>query len=202
MNYAGTPTSTRANVDEAVSLNVLRSMSRTLKANHAKKPRRMLSPSASYDTYAVEAAYIVFVHTDAEADIRDLPGFIPCAKYGSKNPINEEEIGSCEEFRFVLSPELAPYLASGAAVASTGLLSSAGVNVDVYPFIVCGQDAVYDVALRGLNSIDPYHIPHTTRDKSDPGGQRGYVGASFYSAVLIVNGGWMGVIEAGVSDLA
>tara|TARA_R110002096_G_scaffold210340_2_gene397662 strand:+ start:378 stop:1427 length:1050 start_codon:yes stop_codon:yes gene_type:complete len=202
VNYAGTPTSTRANVDEAVSLNVLRSMSRTLKANHAKKPRRMLSPSASYDTYAVEAAYIVFVHTDAEADIRDLPGFIPCAKYGSKNPINEEEIGSCEEFRFVLSPELAPYLASGAAVASTGLLSSAGVNVDVYPFIVCGQDAVYDVALRGLNSIDPYHIPHTTRDKSDPGGQRGYVGASFYSAVLIVNGGWMGVIEAGVSDLA
>ena len=194
--------SSRAAVDEAVTLNALRRMSRILKANHAKKTRRILAPSANYDTYAVEAAYTVFVHTDAEADIRDLPGFVPVAKYGQKNPINDEEIGSCEEFRFVLSPELASYADSGAAIGATGLYSTSGTSVDVYPFIVCGQDAVYDVALRGLNSFSPYHIPHTKRDKADPGGQRGYVGADFWSAVLIVNGGWMGVIEAGVSSLA
>lgn len=195
--------SSRATVDEAISLIQLRRMSRTLKANHAKKPRKMLAASANYDTYAVEASFLVFVHTDAESDVRDLPGFIPCAKYGQKSPICEEEIGSCEEFRFILSPELAPYLAGGAAVGTTGLLDfgSAG-NVDVYPFIVAAQDSVYDVALRGLNSLDPYHIPHTKRDKADPGGQRGYVGANFWSAVLIVNGGWMGVIEAGVANLA
>ncbi len=199
VQFAG-GTTDRVQVDEAISLNQLRTMSRTLKANHCKKPRRMLSSSPNYNTYAVEASYIVFVHTDAEPDIRDLPGFRHVADYGQRQPINEEEIGTVEEFRFVLSPELAPYSAAGAAVAGTGLMGTA--NVDVYPFIVCGMDAVYDVALRGLNSMDPYHIPHTTRDKSDPGGQRGYVGCNFYSAVLIVNGGWMGVIEAGVSDLA
>lgn len=192
----------RNSVDQAISLNDLRRMSRILKANHAKKKRRILAPSASYDTYAVEAAFIVFVHTDAESDIRDLPGFIPVAKYGQRSVINEEEIGSVEEFRFILSPELASYANSGAAVGATGLYSTGAANIDVYPFIVCGEDAVYDVALRGLNSFTPYHIPHTQRDKSDPGAQRGYVGGDFWAAVLIVNGGWMGVIEAGITDLA
>jgi len=199
VQYAGSVS--RALVDEAISLNQLRKMSRTLKSNHSKKIRRVLSPSANYDTYAIEAAYVVFAHTDAESDIRDLPGFVPVAKYGSRQVINEYEVGSCEEFRFVLSPELAPYPNVGPTAAGLGLVTS-NTLVDVYPFIVMGEDACFDVALRGLNSLSPYHIPHTKRDKSDPGGQRGYVGSSFWSAVLITNGGWMGVIEAGVSDLS
>lgn len=192
----------RALVSSAITLTNLRKMSRTLKANHAKKKRRMLSASANYDTYSVEAAYIVFASTDAESDVRDLPGFVPCAKYGdSKSKISEYEVGSVEEFRFVLSPELRAYANAGAAVGVTGLYSTGGSNVDVYPFLVCGEDAVYDVALRGLNSFSPYHIPHNKRDKADPGGQRGYVGSSFWAAVKVVNNGWMGVIEAGITDL-
>jgi len=196
--------SSRVLVAGTITLNMLRQMARTLKSNHAKKTRRILAPSANYDTYAVEAAYTVFVHTDADADIRDLPGFIPCAKYGQKNPISEEEMGSCEEFRFVCSPELAAYAnaATSSTSAADGLYSTGGTYSDVYPFIVCGQDSTYDVALRGANSFNPYHIPHTKRDKSDPGGQRGYVGADFWAAVLITNNGWMGVIEAGVTDLS
>jgi N4-gp56 family major capsid protein len=190
----------RGSVDEAISLRVLRQMTRTLKANHAQKKRRILAPSENYETFAIEAAYIVFVHTDAESDIRDLPGFVPVAKYGQRQPISEEEIGSVEEFRFLTSPELGAYTNQGATAAGTGLLTSSTL-VDVYPFIVCGEQAVFDVALRGMGSFNVNHIPHTQRDKSDPGGQRGYISCDFWAAVLVVNGGWMGVIEAGVSDL-
>ena len=196
--YAGG--TTRLTVDEAISLNILRQATRTLKSNHAKMPRRMLAPSANYNTYAVEASYIVFVHTDAEPDIRDLPGFINVADYGSRQPINENELGSCESFRFVTSPELAPINDGGATAAGTGLETSA-TKVNIYPFIVCGEDAVFDVALRGLNSFNNTHISHTEKSKADPLGQRGYVGCSFWAAVLVANGGWMAVIEAGVTDL-
>lgn len=195
--YAGG--TSRVTVDERVGLNILRRMTKTLKANHAKKKTRILAASPNYDTSAVEAAYCVFVHTDAEPDIRDLPGFVPVAKYANRSPINENELGTCEEFRFVTSPELSSYLAAGAAVGATGLFSLGGSNVDVYPFLVMGEDAVFDVALRGMNSFDVIHIPHTREDKSDPLKQRGYVGAKFWSACKIVNGGWMGVIEAGVT---
>ena len=189
----------RSTVDEPITLKALRRMARILKLNHAKKKRRILAPSPNYDTSAIEAAYIVFVSTDAEPDIRDIAGFTPVAKYANRNPISEDELGSVEEFRFITSPELTAYVDSGAAVGSTGLVSTSASNVDVYPFMVMGEDSVYDVALRGENSFDVIHLPHNSSDKSDPLKQRGYVGAKFWCAVSIVNGGWMGIIEAGVT---
>lgn len=191
----------RVTVDEPIGLAILRRMTKTLKANHAKKKTRILSASPSYDTSAIEAGFIVFVHTDAEPDVRDLPGFVPVSKYANRQPINEHELGSVEEFRFVTSPELAPYLAGGAAVGATGLVSVGAANVDVYPFIVMGEEAAFDVALRGSNSFEFTHLPAKQKEKSDPLGQKGFVGASFWSAVLVPNNGWMGVIEAGVTDV-
>lgn len=197
--YAGG--TSRATVDEAISLNVLRRMTKTLKANHAKKKTRVLAPSNNYDTSAIEAGYLVFVHTNAEPDIRDLPGFVPVSKYANRQPINENELGSCEEFRFVTSPELSAYADSGAALGSTGLESTSDSNIDVYPFLVMGEEAAFDIALRGSNSFDMTHLTPGQKDKADPLGQKGYVGASFWSAVLVPNEGWMGVIECGVSDV-
>ncbi len=197
--YAGG--TSRATTDEPLTLKLIRRMTKTLKSNHAKKKTRILSPSPNYDTHSIEAAYLVFVHTDLEPDIRDLPGFTKVADYGSRNTISEYEFGSCEEFRFLCSPELSAYADAGAAVGATGLVSTGGSNIDVYPVIVMGEDACYDVALRGLNSFDVIHLPHTQKDKSDPLGQRGYVGAKFWAAVSIVNGGWMGIIECGATDV-
>ncbi|GAG19449.1 unnamed protein product, partial [marine sediment metagenome] len=62
-------------------------------------------------------------------------------------------------------------------------------------------EAFAQLALRGENSIDANHIPHTTKDKSDPGGQRGYVWASTWHTAEIMNQDWMAVIEVGVTDL-
>lgn len=197
--YAGG--TSRGTVDERISLNLIDQMTLTLKRNHAKMKSRVLTAGANYDTSAIKPAYLVFVSTDCESDIYDLPDFVPVEKYSRFQPISENEIGACRSFRFLTSPELTAYADSGAAVGSTGLFSTGASNIDVYPFIVMGEDAVYDVALRGLNSFDLIHIPHNTKDKSDVLQQRGYVGAKFWDAVSIVNGGWMGVIEAGRTAL-
>ena len=196
--YAGG--SSRATVASAPTLNFLRNIAKGLLANHAAMKNRILSASPNYDTSAIEAGFLVFVHTDMEPDIRDLPGFVPVAKYANKPSINENEIGSCERFRFVVSPELAPYLAAGVAIGSTGLVGSG--NVDVYPMIMIGADGAFDVALRGTAALDTTVIPHNKKEKADPFGQRGYVGASFWSAVLVANNGWMAVGEAGTTDVS
>lgn len=198
--YAGG--TSRATVDEPISLALVRRMTKTLKANHAKMKSRILGPGPNYDTAAVEAAYHVFAHTDGDPDVRDLPDFTVISKYANRNPISPYELGSCESFRFICSPELTPYLAGGVAVASApGLVSVGAANIDVYPFIVVGQDCTYDIGLRGVDSMKVNHVPHTQIEKSDLLGQRGYVTAQCWSAVLNVNNGYMGVIEAGVTDV-
>jgi N4-gp56 family major capsid protein len=62
----------RATVDEAISYNALSLMSRTLLANHAQMKTTILAPGPAYDTSAIEAAFLVFCHTDCEHDIRRL----------------------------------------------------------------------------------------------------------------------------------
>ena len=188
----------RATVDEGITYNQLSLMARTLLANHAKMKTKILAPGPAYDTSAIEAGFIVFCHTDCEHDIRRLEDFVPVGKYANRAPINANELGSVGRFRFIVSPELAAYTDSGATASGTGLYTS-GTNVDVYPMIVCGEDAVFDLALN--TNFDVTHIPASQKTKEDPFGQRGYVGASFWSAAKVVNNGWMGVIEVGVTNL-
>lgn len=193
---------TRATVDEKITLNALRRMTVTLKLNHAKKKTQMIKASENYETYPVQPCYLVFVSTDCQADIEDLVGYTAVVNYGNaRAALNENEIGACGEFRFILSPELTAYADAGGANAALYGTTNPAANVDVYPFLVMGEDAVWDVALRGMNSLKAVHISHKKQDKSDQFGQRGYVGAMFWDAVSVVNGGWMGVIEAGRSIL-
>ena len=184
---------TRGTVDGKVTLNLLRNIAATILANHGKMKNRVLKAGPDYDTSAIEAGFLVFCHTDLEPDIRDIEGFVPTAKYAQRSVLNEYELGSVERFRFICSPELAAYAASGAAVAGTDLYGD--TNADVYPMIVCGADATFDVALKGSKSFNMSVIPHTQKDKSDILGQRGYVGAIFWSAALVTNNGWMAVAE-------
>ena len=191
-------------INTTLTANVLRKVARSLANNHAKKQTNILAPSANIGTKPIEAAYLVFCHTDLEADLRDttaFPGYTPVAEYGSRKPLHENEIGSFESFRFVASPELVPYTNGGALVGTTGCLASS-TNVDVYPVIVTGQEAYGTVALRGSNAFDLSVIPVGTKDKSDPLGQRGYVGAKFYASSAVLNQHWMAVVFTGVKSLA
>ena len=197
--YAGG--TSRSTVDEAISINFLRKITRSLRSNHAKLITSILSPSPNFGTAAIEASYLVFCHTDCDADIRDLPGFTSVADYGSRKPVHELECGSVENFRFILSPELVPIQDAGAAVGTTGLYSTSAVNIDIYPMLVVGEDAWGQLALRGMDSIDPTYIPPGQKDKNDPLGQRGYIGAKTYFDAVVLNNGWLASCEVGVSAL-
>lgn len=194
--------SSRGAVNAKISLNTLRKVSRNLQANHAQRITSILDAAPLFGTTPVEAAYVVISHTDTEQDIRDLVGFKNVADYANRKPISPFEIGSCENFRFITSPELVGYPDSGAAVGSTGMYSTSLSTVDVYPFIVAAEEAWAQVALRGPDSINPTYIPPGDKTKDDPLGQRGYVGASFYMNAVRLNDGWMAVVEAAVSSLA
>lgn len=192
----------RGTVDESLSINLLRKVTRSLMANHAEMVTQTLAPSPNYATRAVEPAWLVFCSTDMEADIRDLPGFTNVVDYGTRKPVSDYEIGSVERYRFILSPELAAYIDSGAAVGSTGLYSTTGTLIDVYPVLVMSQEAYGSVGLRGDMAMDVTWLPPKTKDKNDPLGQRGYIGAQFYDVAVILNQGHMAVIEAGAASLS
>ncbi|MEK9796295.1 MAG: N4-gp56 family major capsid protein [Alphaproteobacteria bacterium] len=198
--YGGTGTS-RATVNGALTLGMVRKIARNLQANHGKPVNSVLSASGNYGTDAVAEGYTVYCHTDMEPDIRDLPGFVPAEKYASGKPM-PNEIGKCERFRFITSPDLPSIQDAGAAVGSTGLQSTTGTNIDVYQFIVTAKDAWSQIAVRGKESLDPTYLPPGQKTKSDPLGQRGYAGTIWWKAVMLENQGWLAVGNVGIRTLS
>jgi N4-gp56 family major capsid protein len=197
--YGGTGT-TVATVNGALSLGLIRKIVQNLQANHAKYVTNVLKASGDFGTDPVAAGFLVYCHTDLEPDIRDLPGFTPTELYASGTAM-ANEVGKCERFRFITSPDLPSIQNGGAAIGATNLYSTTGTNLDVYPFIVCAQDAWSQIALRGSASVDPTYLPPGQKSKSDPHGQRGYAGTIWYKAIMIENNGWMAVGNVGRKNL-
>jgi len=193
--------SSRSAINTAISLNAIRKAARTLESNRCRRVTSRLAPGVNFGTRAVQPAYVVFCHTDAVSDIRNLPGFTRVEEYGSFKPIHDREVGACEDFRFISSPLLKSFLAAGASIGSSGMLSVGAANVDVYPFIVIGEDAWGQVALKGMSAIKPVVLKASQTNHANPLGQFGYVGASTWFATVRLNDAWMARIEAGVTAL-
>jgi N4-gp56 family major capsid protein len=191
---------TRSGLNTAISLNAIRKAARTLESNRSRRVTSRLAPGVNFATRAVQPAFIVFCHTDAVSDVRNLPGFTRVEEYGSFKPIHDREIGACEDFRFISSPLLQPFLAAGSNTLN-GMLSIGAANVDVYPFLVIGEDAWGQVALKGMSAIKPVVLKASQTNHANPLGQFGYVGASTWFASVRLNDSWMARIEAGVTAL-
>lgn len=191
----------RNTVNSAITLGRLHAVVRKLRENRGKIVNTMLASSPNYATRAIEGGYIAFAHTDVEHDIRNIPGFIPVAQYGSRQPLCPEELGAVENVRFILSPLLVPFQAAGAAVAATGMISDNATNIDVYPVIVIAKEAYGLVPLKGQGAITPTVLNPGEPSKSDPLGQRGYVGWKTYFAAKILNEQWIARLEVAATAL-
>jgi N4-gp56 family major capsid protein len=189
----------RGDVNTPISLAKQRAVIRALKAQKAMKITQILASSTSYATKAVEAAYVAVAHTDLESDIRNMPGFLPVAQYGQRSIVSDHEIGSVEDVRYILSPDLEPFADAGGAKGA--MLSTTGTDADVYPVLYFGKEAFGIVALRGMGAVSPTIIPVGSKTKDDPLGQRGYVGWKTWHAALILNQAWMARLEASSTAL-
>jgi N4-gp56 family major capsid protein len=190
----------RAQVNTVLSLNRLRAAARALENARAKMVTQRLASGVNFGTAPVEPGYIVFIHTDLEADVRNLPGFTKTVEYAQFKLVHDREIGSVERFRFITSPLLAPFLGAGSATLN-GCVSVGGTNVDVYPVIITAQEAWGQVALKGMGAVSPTILPAKQKNHANPLGQFGYVGASFWTASVRLNENWMVRIEVGASAL-
>lgn len=192
----------RSAVNTPITVAKQRAVTRGLNAQKAKKITRMLSSGPAYGVSAIEASFVAVAHTDLENDIRGLASFVPVAKYGTKQTISEYEIGAVDDVRYVLSPDLAPFLAAGGTYNGSGteMVSNDGSKADVYPILFFGQDAFASVPLKGSEAITPMVVNAKPTD-SDPMAQRSYVSWKTYFAAVILNELWMARLEVAATAL-
>jgi len=196
---------TRPGINTAISLNDFRLAARTMENNMARQVTSAVKSGPDFGVSSVEPAYVVFIHTDMLADIRDIAGFTKRVDYGSQiTPVHPREVGAIEEFRIVTSPLFAPFLAGVAAVSTSGMLAADTATIDVYPAIVMAESAWGQVSLKGHghSGVSPTILPANVKTHGNPGGMIGYVGADFWLSSVRLNENWMTRIEAAVTDIS
>jgi N4-gp56 family major capsid protein len=194
----------RAAVNTTISLSKLRLAARSIEAAQGKRVINALSAGPNFGTEPVMSGYYVFVHTDMEADIRNLPGFIPSVSYGTSKPSDEREIGAVEQFRFLTSPYFTPFLLAGGTITAGAFLSNgstSGTTADVYPLLVVAQDAWGQVAPKGQGALDVTYLPPNVKTHANPLGRFGFVGCTFWKAAVRLNENWMTRIEVAATGL-
>lgn len=189
----------RASVVSTITLDDQRRVTTALNRQNAKKITAVVASTPAFNTKSVEAAYVAVVHPDLESDIRNMVGFKPVSDYGPHTSPWEGEIGSVEQVRYIATTVSKPFADAGGAVGSTGLRSTTGSNIDVYPVIFFARDAFGIVPLKGKSSMTPM-VVNPKPAAGDPLGQRGTVGWKLWTATVILQEAFMIRLEVGATQ--
>ena len=196
--YAG-QVAGRVNVASTISRDDQRRVTTALNRQNAKKITSIVASRPDFNTKSVEAAYVAVCHSDLETDIRNMTGFKPVADYGPHTTPWEGEIGSVEQVRYIATTIAKPFADAGAAVGSTGLRSTGGTNIDVYPVLFFARDAFGIVPLKGKSSMTPM-VVNPKPAPGDPLAQRGTVGWKLWTATVILQEAFMVRLEVGATE--
>lgn len=187
--------SARTDIDKVFTLDTLRDAIGDLEAKNAEPIWEMIPTKPNIDAVGIEEAYFAFVHSHLERVIRDLPGFVPAARYPDamkeKMPL---EIGSVENVRFVRFNYLTPWEGAGNSSVPAGIRATGGA-VDVYPVLIFAKDAFGITALESTQHSKVMIANPTVNGSSDQLGQRGSAGWLTYHAISIIDDDKMCRIE-------
>lgn len=201
----GVIATSRAGVNQPLTLALQRRVMRGLKRQLAMPLTSVVNASPNFGTSPIAPSYLAVCHTDCEADIREMPGFVPVEKYGSYKPL-DGEIGSVEGVRYCCTTVLDPWLDAGAApAAGKAVESNEGACADVYPVLYFGKNAFGNIPLarskNGASPITPMVLNPGQPRGGDPLGQRGTIGWKAYHAAIILYDFYMARAEVAVSKV-
>lgn len=195
----------RDDIVAPISLESISAAVNLLERNMAKPVTEMIKAGPGIGTEPIGHGWVGLGHVDQRFDFEEMDSFVPYYRYGSANNLvqtSRYEIGAVRgNVRIFLAPHLVYFPNAGDAVGQTGMRSDNGTNVNVYPFVIFGRDAIGAIPMKGMNTTNLTVRRPTMGDDSDPLGQRATVAWKFWFTGGILNPRWIVRIEAAASAL-
>lgn len=193
-NVIYTNGSARNTLNTVISSVALRTAIRYLARQNAKYVKSMIKAGMGVSTVAIRPAYIGLIHPDTEAQLEQLPGYVPITEYSDAMKGEEDEVGSYRNIRFFRSTNAKVFAGLGAAVSTDGMISAGGVNNDVYATLIIADNA-YGVCPLSGNAMRNIIKPLGSSGTADPLEQRGTTGWKADTTTVILNQNWITRIE-------
>ena len=194
---------TKVTTDEVVTYTDLMNLSIALDDNKTPKQTKVISGSRMIDTRTVNGGRIMYVGSDlipvlrAMVDLHSQPAFVSVVKYADASNIMNGEIGSVDQFRIVVVPEMQYGENEGAENGSTAGTGDNGV--DIYPMLVVGDGAFTTIGFQTDGKTVKFSINHKhpgkeIADLNDPYGETGFYSIKWYYGFMALRPERLGII--------
>ncbi|MDH1236539.1 N4-gp56 family major capsid protein [Stutzerimonas stutzeri] len=208
IRYAGGATQ-NSEIDgtDLVEFGDLMRLSIDLDNNRTPKHTKMITGTRMVDTATIQGARVLYCGSEliptlkGMKDLHGNPAFISIEKYAAGGQTLTGEIGTIDQFRIVIVPEMLKWAGAGADIA-VGDAShyETGGKYDVFPMLVIGSESFTTIGFQTDGKSVKFKIYHKkpgeqTADRNDPYGETGFMSIKWYYGFMVLRPERIGLIK-------
>lgn len=192
IKYAGNATlNSEVGADDLVSYGDLLRLSIDLDNNRTPKHTKVITGTRMVDTNTINAARVMYIgsellpHLKGLKDLHNNAAFISVEKYAAGGTTLTGEVGSIDQFRIVVVPEMMKWEGAGADATAVSTHYETGDKFDVFPMLVVGDSSFTTIGFQTDGKTVKFKITHKkpgeeTADRNDPYGETGFMSIKWY----------------------
>lgn len=181
-----------------ISYEDLMRMGIDLDDNRCPKDTKVITGSIKTDTKVINAARYLFIGSAMlptlmrMKDLFDNQAFVAVKHYAAGTTIAKGEVGSIDQFRIIVVPEMQSMDGLGASetVANLGYRTTSG-KYDIHPLLCVGSGSFTTIGFQTDGKTTKFRMFHkapgeATADRTDPYGETGFSSIKWYYASMIL----------------
>ena len=192
IKYAGNATTTlTVGGDDIVTYSDLMRLSIDLDNNRTPKHTKVITGSRMVDTKTIPSARVAYIGSEllptfkAMKDLHNNAAFISVEKYAAGGTTLVGEVGSVDQFRLVVVPEMMKWAGGGADASADATCYETANKYDVFPILVVGDESFTTIGFQTDGKSVKFKITHkapgeATADRNDPYGETGFMSIKWY----------------------
>lgn len=198
IRYAGSATkNSEIDKDSLVTYGDLMRVSIQLDQNRTPKHTKVIAGSRMVDTRVLPSARVAYIGSEllptfkAMKDLHNNPAFIGVERYADGGTTLNGEVGTVDQFRLVVVPEMTKWAGVGADATSDASCYETSGRFDVFPILVVGDESFTTIGFQTDGKSVKFKITHkapgeATADRNDPYGETGFMSIKWYYGFMVL----------------
>lgn len=206
--YAGTATQA-SEIDKTslVSFQDLVNLVTDLDNNLTPKDTKINTGTVKIDTRTIPAARLMYIGSEMKNTLRKMtdffnnPAFIGVQHYAAGTTPLRGEIGSIDEFRIIVVPEMQKWEGAGATASAADGIHVTNGKADVFPLLVVGSESFTTIGFQSDAKNVKFKIIHKKpgpdmASPSDPYGKMGFMSIQWWYGFMVIRPERIALIKA------
>ena len=197
VKYAGTATSAaEVGKTSIVSFQDLVNLTTDLDNNRTPKDTKINTGTVKIDTKTINAARLMYIGSELKNTLRkmkdffDEKAFVGVQHYAAGTTPLRGEIGSIDEFRIIVVPEMMHWSAAGAAATANDGIHLTNGKANVYPMLVVGSESFTTIGFQSDAKSVKYKIIHKKPAENaglhNPYGKIGFMSIQWWYGFMVI----------------